>query len=97
MTKTTYSDFASIITATQSQLALETEIHVFPNPSEEYIEVKTITNEPSPFSVLNSLGMEIQTGIIGQPIDVKNWNAGVYYIKIFTPMGKNTTKKFIKK
>ncbi|GAB5563256.1 MAG: hypothetical protein Wins2KO_03190 [Winogradskyella sp.] len=68
-------------------------ITLYPNPSSDFIKISNLKTEES-YHIYNSLGAEIQTGIIsidGQ-IDIRDLAQGLYFLKI----RNKATQRFIK-
>jgi len=73
---------------------LENTIKLFPNPSNEFIQVSGLTTKVD-YTIYNILGEEIKKGIISdeEEIDVKNLNSGLYFLRL----DNRNTIKFMKK
>jgi hypothetical protein len=72
----------------------EDNLEVFPNPTANFIEVKTLKNIKE-ICVYNILGQQkIKQKI--KKINVSNLNSGVYFMAIITLDGKKEIRKFVK-
>ena len=78
-------------------LSKKEEITLYPNPAKENIFIKTETSKPIEMFVYNMQGCLIhqQRFLKRTNIDIKNWPAGVYYIKLISEKGI-FVKKFAK-
>jgi len=72
-----------------------TEIKIFPNPSDNYIKINTSVNNFKIIKITNILGQNIQYKLTGKTINISNFKNGIYFIVIQTNNTK-TTLKFIK-
>ncbi|HBX51120.1 MAG TPA: hypothetical protein DEH02_08655 [Bacteroidales bacterium] len=65
------------------------EITLYPNPANENVFIKTENSKPAEMFVYNMQGclMHQQRFLKRTNIDIKNWPAGVYYVKIVTEKG----------
>jgi hypothetical protein len=71
---------------------------IYPNPTTGIINVRASENIKS-ISVFDILGKQISNKDIHSndtQIDITNYNAGIYYLKIFSENGVLETKKIIK-
>jgi hypothetical protein len=79
-------------------IALETNISMFPNPAAEFTTI-TSNQEISTIHIYNILGQEVST-IKGKgnhtQIDVSNLTTGNYLVKVLAENGNNETLKLIK-
>jgi hypothetical protein len=101
----TYNYFKSFIDSICNPLALNTienEIfHIYPNPTEEFLNIISPTSEPSRLSIYNSIG-EIVTNYtsikMGKEIrvDLTNQSTGIYFLRI-DYKGSMYNFKYIKK
>ncbi|KRP27419.1 MAG: hypothetical protein ABS28_05220 [Cryomorphaceae bacterium BACL22 MAG-120619-bin32] len=68
-------------------------IKVFPNPSSEFIQISSISNELN-YKIYNLLGAEIKKGIIAndEQIDIRDFTNGLYFLKF----ENGNTIKFLK-
>ena len=75
----------------------EEEITLYPNPAKERVFIKTEKSKPIEMFVYNMQGCLIhqQRFLKRTNIDIKNWPAGVYYIKLISEKGI-FVKKFAK-
>ncbi|QOD61718.1 T9SS type A sorting domain-containing protein [Polaribacter haliotis] len=70
------------------------KLEVFPNPSSNFIEIKTSANIKE-ICIYNTLGQrKIKQKI--RKIDVSELNSGVYILSVITSNGKKEIRKFIK-
>ena len=78
------------------------QIDIYPNPTEDYIYIRSAAPENIQFNLLNSYGQSlIQENSFsvsfGREIDIKKYPAGVYFLQIKDAQGKLIeTKKIIK-
>ncbi|HBX53190.1 MAG TPA: hypothetical protein DEH02_19190 [Bacteroidales bacterium] len=65
------------------------EITLYPNPAKERVFIKTANIKPAEMFVYNMQGclMHQQSFLKNTNIDIKNWPAGVYYVKIISENG----------
>ncbi len=70
------------------------EIELFPNPSNDFIKLKGLTQSNS-YTIYNLLGGKIFSGTIAnnEPIDIKNLSYGFYFIKLESGTTLNFQKK----
>ena len=88
-----YIPFAGVNTASNSKL----EVSILPNPSSDFIEITTSTNNNS-ISVIDIAGKKIYKNIFSNKlkIDVQNWSTGIYFVEIINE-GKVFREKIIVK
>ncbi len=70
---------------------------VYPNPTEEVLYVDI--NKKSDYSIIDIFGKVIKTGMVQEgknELDLKNYQAGIYFLKINNDSG-SVTKKVMKK
>ena len=101
----TYNFFKSFIDSICNPLALNTiekeTFQIFPNPTEEFLNIISPTSAPSRITIFNSIG-EIATNYVvdkmGKEIrvDLKNQPDGIYFLRI-EYKGSLYNFKFIKK
>ena len=73
------------------------EFSVYPNPSTNFLNVKTQENLSS-LQVLDILGKSIITKKdVKETLDISTLNKGVYFLKLISDNGLISTKRFIKK
>jgi photosystem II stability/assembly factor-like uncharacterized protein len=71
------------------------DIYLYPNPTKDIIHIKSKT--PSDYSILTSVGNQIESGRTSSPeqtINLSNYPRGIYFVKI-TQGDKVSTKKII--
>ncbi|HRP01692.1 MAG TPA: T9SS type A sorting domain-containing protein [Candidatus Kapabacteria bacterium] len=66
--------------------------YIFPNPSDEYIQLNTEIELGTNFAIINTNGIKVSSGNYNGQINISNLNPGFYTINI-----KNQNYKFIKK
>lgn len=66
--------------------------YLFPNPSDDYIQLKAEIEFGTNFTIINTNGIEVGSGIYTDHIDISKLNPGFYTINI-----NNQNYKFIKK
>lgn len=66
--------------------------YIFPNPSDDYIQLKAEIELGTNFLIINTNGIEVDSGIYNGHIDISKLNPGFYTINI-----NNQNFKFIKK
>ncbi len=75
-------------------------VQISPNPATSAIEIKTSnTDKIQSFELINSFGQvlkTIQNSALTEPIDISNFENGVYYYRLFTTDDFIQTGKFIK-
>ncbi len=88
-----YIPFAGINTASNSKL----EVSILPNPSSDFIEITTSTNNNS-ISIIDISGKKVYNNIFSNKlkIDVQNWSTGIYFVEIINE-GKVFREKIIVK
>ena len=94
-----YEDLNTFTNFGQEQAFLNSII-VYPNPSENLINLKNISetiSETTNVQIINSLGRVLfsQQMNLSQSIDISNYPIGVYYLRIQTEFN-NSVKKIIK-
>jgi hypothetical protein len=59
-------------------------IELFPNPTTDYIIIKSKLNSTRNVQIYNSIGVQVWNQVINNvmEIEVGDWSAGVYYIKV---------------
>jgi len=74
----------------------KTELTLFPNPTKDYLTIKSQGNALGSIRVLNTLGQEVLyfdgRNTFSRTIDVSNLKSGMYFVIL----NGNTSKKFIK-
>lgn len=78
--------------------AIQYDIVITPIPAKDVVTI-TLNGQATPnlnYSIVNSLGKEIQSGVINysEKIDISNWSSGLYLFKVNDAMS-TVTKKFI--
>ncbi len=64
-------------------------IVIYPNPSNDFLNIKLNNVENNGYEILNSLGQSIlQNATIPEQIDIKHLETGIYYLKINNEMIK---------
>jgi hypothetical protein len=61
----------------------ESLISLYPNPTNNWIFIKSDNSEDFIYTIYNALGQEISSSILSngkKTINVKNWNSGLYFI-----------------
>jgi hypothetical protein len=75
-------------------------VQISPNPATSAIEIKTSnTDKIQSFELINSFGQvlkTIQNSALTEPIDISNFENGVYFYRLFTTDDFIQTGKFIK-
>lgn len=81
--------------STESQTKTTFSIH--PNPTENFITIKSQETPINEIKILNTLGQEVllieNNNTLGRTLDISSLNNGMYFVVI----NSNTTKKIIKK
>jgi hypothetical protein len=79
----------------------KTSFYTYPNPTSDFLKVssidKTLNLENSKFQIFDLIGKEIPCVAIFEndlKIDVRSWNAGIYFLRIENK-GIVSTQKFI--
>lgn len=83
------------VLATNEVGATSRTVSVYPNPTTDYLTVKS-EEKISTVEIYDISGKKIPVSVEGNTIDVKKLNAGTYLINIETKTGK-VSEKFIKK
>lgn len=83
------------VLATNEVGATSRAVSVYPNPTTDYLTVKS-EEKISTVEIYDISGKKIPVSVEGNTIDVKKLNAGTYLINIETKTGK-VSEKFIKK
>ncbi|MFK7806360.1 MAG: T9SS type A sorting domain-containing protein [Saprospiraceae bacterium] len=81
---------------TSTNELLDEVVTVFPNPADDFITIKT-TGEKTPrlITVYNMLGQvvtQMENPVQNQRMDLRDWNAGVYFLDIQFDEGKVSRK-----
>jgi uncharacterized protein YuzE len=76
-------------------LSKNPELNIYPNPVDDYLQVKSDFSSDTKYIIKNTNGQKIQSGEIGSSIDVTNLTKGVYLIEVVNN-NKTFTNKFIK-
>jgi Leucine-rich repeat (LRR) protein len=90
-----------ISAAATANFNLDGAIDLYPNPSDNTINISTRSNVMvQSVNIFNTLGQSVKSDTLGNlskisTIDIANLKTGTYFIEIFTDSGK-TTRKFIK-
>jgi hypothetical protein len=66
---------------------------IYPNPANDYIQVTVTTDKPANYSISNSMGEVVLSGILypeNLEIDISQFATGIYFLTI-----NSSTKKFI--
>lgn len=72
--------------------------NVFPNPANDYLQIEIDQNNYSnyQYSIFDSFGRIHKTGYLNNaPINISNLDSGIYFIKVNSENGENSTKKII--
>ena len=80
-------------------LANAKNYRVFPNPSNDYIYIRSVDLDAKTIQIENITGRTIYTSKDEEkdPIDIRQWNPGIYFIRINALNTKTSvTLKFIK-
>lgn len=89
---TAYMDIYVMNSIGVNELFSETEISLYPNPCDNYLNIKTNGSEKSYINILNSIGEVIMTSIPQnkpiQKINTSNLSPGIYFIEIFNKNSK---------
>ena len=82
-----------ITTLSTNESISKSRIQLYPNPSNEFIQVSNITTNKS-YKIYNGLGKEIKSGLISniEQIDIRSFTNGLYFFKF----DDGTTIKFLK-
>jgi polyhydroxybutyrate depolymerase len=79
-----------------NSLTIEKSIHIFPNPSNQSIQIETLENlEIIEINLYNTLGVNQKIKLSNKNIDLSNLNSGTYILMIKTLEGI-ITKKIIR-
>jgi N-acetylneuraminic acid mutarotase len=71
-----------------NELNSEKRITVYPNPTRDFIQLDLKTNEKLNYSIINSLGIEVQKGLVAEgKILFQNLPAGLYTLRLPDPDG----------
>jgi len=86
------------ILSTHEMKDLSDFITIFPNPSHDFIKIKSAINERVAFQVINSKGQVLISSFIenDEKLDVSKYQNGVYIIKFESPNGQHQIHQFIK-
>jgi hypothetical protein len=71
----------SVNTSILNNEILKKEYLIFPNPSTDFITVKSL-NPVIAYEIINLSGKTIKTGISDGEIEIKNLDNGIYFIRI---------------
>ena len=71
----------SVNTSILNNEILKEEYLIFPNPSTDFITVKSL-NPVIAYEIINLSGKTIKTGISDVEIEIKNLDNGIYFIRI---------------
>lgn len=63
---------------------ISSQISVYPNPSNDYINLKSDNIKIKEISILNNFGIEIFNTTQKENIDISNLSQGMYYVKVYT-------------
>ncbi len=90
--------FDNLCTATSlSDISNIEGLHVYPNPSQSLLFIKTDNNHALRYQITNSIGQIIlQDKLIGNNIDISGLPTGIYFIQWKDEKGQLFTSKFIK-
>ena len=93
LTQPTLSADITIVTAVKDLIETGKELKLFPNPSDDYIQISGLTQREN-YKIYNELGAKILVGRVvnNENIDVKNLRNGIYFLTI----ENGQTIKFIK-
>lgn len=87
------------VSSTSVSEVVASEIKIFPNPAHDQLTITglpTNNKEKITISIFNSLGQKVfDSSFTKNKIDIQNYKAGAYTIKISTPQ-ETITRKFIK-
>jgi len=83
------------VLSTQEAIASTENISVYPNPTTDYINIKTSAKIKN-VEVYEISGKRINIKLEGNKVDVKDLGSGTYLLNVETE-GRNYTKQFIKK
>jgi hypothetical protein len=74
------------------EITVDKELNIYPNPAESHIRLNLNSSIPAPYSIYNTLGTKVLSGILsGDQIEISHLPGGVYFLK-----ADNQTKSFIK-
>lgn len=93
-----FSDFkfAENSTLSVSKILLGSDIMIYPNPTNNVLNVKTTENiKINNLSLIDVLGKTVYTGKNINQIDVRNFAQGIYILKITSEENKVLSKKII--
>jgi hypothetical protein len=71
-------------------------IKIYPNPVKNLIYIEHDISTGLHFTVYNSVGQLVKTGIVYNQIDVSTLHRGFYFLKLTDNTGKSFTSRFIK-
>ncbi len=90
----------NFLTATRDEiLELESDIQLFPNPGQEFIQIFGLQMEENArLSIFNTLGQKVHYASVSESqneVRISDLKPGVYHIKIQTSFGKMLERKFM--
>ncbi len=86
----------SFVITDVDEIDIETDLEVFPNPTDDYIELKS-SKQIVRVNVIDVNGIELQSIIYKENLDVRNLSSGVYLLSVYYSDGTKSVKSFIKR
>ncbi len=77
-----------------SKLTKNTDIKIYPNPVNDFLNIETNFNEITNYTIKNISGQKVQNGQVNSSINVTNLEEGIYFIEIINN-NKTYTNKFV--
>ena len=91
-----FQNYIDVNLLNNNSLTIEKSIHIFPNPSNQSIQIETLENlEIIEINLYNTLGVNQKIKLSDKNIDLSNLNSGTYILMIKTLEGI-ITKKIIR-
>ncbi len=91
-----FNDAPHCLTTLSSEPISESQLSLFPNPSQGVLNIEGIDPSIEQFEISDIYGRIYQTGVIQNQLQVENLVNGVYYISFFREDGNGFTKTFVK-
>jgi hypothetical protein len=91
---TVHLEYDPVNTITDQESNLD--IHLYPNPVNEFLQVVTNDNGTFEYLVLDNVGRQVLQGRLGSTLKVSSLESGLYYLCLEDTEGNKEVKKFIK-
>jgi hypothetical protein len=87
----------SLVSVRNDSENIENEL-IYPNPTNDFINLKNVNNQYLRFDIVNELGINVQSGelINDNVIKVEKLTTGTYFLLLYDEFGNNKVMRFIK-